>query len=353
MALDVRLVGPQTNTSGVREVHVTKYDNFAGEHSGLEVLTTRFQNFIPTVLPFINSTFGNQMNQAIAFGGVAELIHDGQAVGVWAPVANAGTWNFADSAKITITSANHNDSATFSDATTTDMAGYTAITGKVDLDTYNPSNHNILMQFGFEGVPVGNSVNLEDYIDTGDFAEQGFAIPKADLGITSTVVDEMTITIERAGGSKPTIKFDDIQIEQTGTPAVFKVFAPHDKSDLHVKKVRFLLADVVTGAAGQSYDQILAVTALTNGIVVQIVKDGVVTTAVNIKDLSDMIQIGATIVTERDDGTNTFLALELEFSETVVLKRGQETRDFISITINDDLSGLLLFTGVARGAYEQ
>jgi len=364
MPLETRITGSRGKSSEVLEVHVHPTETSTGLHSGLLTLTKSLQNFTPTIIPFINETFGNQMNQAITFSGSPELILDGGSGGTeWTGTANAGTWNFADSGKTTITAALNNDNATFDDAGTIDMSGHTAITGLVDLDTYNAAQNTIVIQFGLAGVALGNSVNLDDFIDTGNCAEQAFVIPKANLGIDSLTVDEMTITILRSGGTKPTIKFDDIQIEQTGTPAVFKVFAPASKSDLHVKKLRFLFADALTGIVtgstttyptmpGVAHDKILALSALTNGIIVQIVLAGSVSVSANLKQLSDMLGIGADIMSLTSDGTNTFLTLELEFSEPVLLKRGKDTTDFISITINDDLSGLLLFTGAARGAFE-
>jgi len=360
MSLKIKITGTNVHPNtrgGIYEAHVHPFEAANVGHSGVVTLSKSLQNFTPNVIPFSNDLFGSQMNQNVIFGGTPELIHDGQAVGVWTPTANAGIWNFADSAKITITSANNNDSATFDDSGTIDMNDYTSITGKVDLDTYNVANHSIDIQFGLAGELLGNFINLNNYIDTGDFSEQGFVIPKIDFGINSLTIDEMTITIRRSGGSKPTVKFDDIQIEETGSPAVFKVFSSRD-SDFYIKKLRFLFADALAGTLADgtmpalSYDKILGLSALTNGIVVQIIQNGEIDSSFNLKQFSDMQLIGADILSSISDGTNTFVILELEFSETVILKTNKPNSSFISITINDDLSGLLLFTGAARGAYE-
>jgi len=365
VTLDFEISGRQGASGGSkRRAHVHAVNTVTGAHNALVVVTKNLQNFVPTIVPFLNDSFGNSMNQAVAFTDTPELIIDGGSGGTeWTGTANQGTWNFADSGKTTITAALNNDNATFDDAGTIDMSVYTAISGLVDLDTYNPTQNTMTIQFGLAGAPLGNSVDLDDYINVGNFSEQAFAIPKEDLGISLLTVDEMTITILRSGGTKPTVKFDDIQIEKTGSPIVFKVSAAANQSDLHVKKVRFLIADahtgIVTGSTttyptmpGVAYDQILGLSALTIGIVVQIVLDGIITISVSIKQLSEMIGIGADIVSLTSDGTNTFLVLELTFSEPVILKRGQRDTSFISVTINDDLSGLLLFTGAARGAYE-
>ncbi len=125
------------------------------------------------------------------------------------------------------------------------MSNFTALTGKVDLDTYNQTNHDMFVQFGFyaSGL-IGNSVNLNDFIDVGNFAEQSFVVTKEALGLSDNEVDEFTITMARIGGSKATVKFDTFQIEQTGTPAVFKVFSNRE-TDFHCQKVKFVFADAL------------------------------------------------------------------------------------------------------------
>ncbi len=209
-------------------------------HVAVLALTHPFIETEPSTVFFQNSTFGIAMNQNITFGGTPELIFDGGSGGTeWTGSIIQGSWNFADAGKVTITTANNGDEAQFDDAGIIDMSGFTAITGLVDLDVYSPVSNSIIVQFGLAGVAVGNSIDLNDFIDTGNFAEQAFAIPKADLGISTVTVDEMTIIITRNGGAKPTIKFDDWQIEETGTPAIFLV--PVDTGTrLHIDELVFL-----------------------------------------------------------------------------------------------------------------
>ncbi len=104
---------------------------------------------------------------------------------------------------------------------------------------------------------------------------------------------------------------------------------------------------------GLAYDQILGMGALSNGIIVAISRDGVTDIAANLKQLSDLVSIGAEIKELTSDGVNTLMTIELEFSEPVILKANRPTTDFISVTISDNLSELLVFTGLARGAYEK
>jgi len=339
-------------------VHAT--DTFAGIFNGLVVFTKPLQEFVPSSVPFLNDSFGNQMNQNVGFSGTPEIITDG-AGGGWTGSTIQGTWNFSDAGKVTVTGAVQNDAAIFDDAGTIDMSNYTAITGKVDLDVYNVNQNSINVQFAFGGSVVGNPVDLNDYIDTGDFAEQSFVIPKADLGISGITVDAMVILIDRTGGTKPTIKFDDIQIEQIGEPLTFTAVA--NGSDLHVQKIRFLFVDSVSSIVsassttyptmpGLSYDQLLGINALTNGIDIRIVRNGDVLAAASIKQLGDFIGGGSDIVSVFSDGTNTTLGIDLILSTPIILRSGHDDSDFMSITINDDLSDLLQFTALVAGAKE-
>jgi len=298
------------------------------------------------------------MNQNIAFSGTPEIIHNGGSSAEWTGTAIAGTWNFADSAKVTITSANNNDQASFAEETPTtiDMSGFTALTGKVDLDIYNPANNSIVIAFDNAGTPVGNSVDLNDFIDTGDFAEQSFVIPKAELGLTSQSLDGMLLTITRTGGAKPTIKFDDVQFEAAGTPAVFTAVTPLG-TRLHVREIiiRFedAISTVLTDASMPNIliDQFLGVSGLTNGIVFSIVSGGKTVVASTFRDIGDFFATGANLTNATGNATNTGFTLCFEFIEPIILLGGGDN-NFLSFTISDNLSGLTRFTAIARGSLE-
>jgi len=315
------------------------------------------------LLPFLNDSFGVAMNQSISFGGTPELITDGTDAVGWTGSATVGTWDFASTTNpnngtkcVAAVNMNNNDEALFSDATTTDMSNYTTITGALRLETYNSGNHNIILQFRLAGGDLGNSINLNDYVDTGILnAYQNFVIPKADFGVSTLTVDELTVIVQRAGGSKPTFRLDDVQIEETGASEVFTM-APPIGTIFHMKAVEFEMADALAATVasgtmkGLSYDKILGVTALSNGVVFQRVNDGVIKFSANLKQLSDFITGGTDIVTAISDGTNTFIKLRIEFEETIILDSRSD--DTVTLTISDDLSGLLLFTAFARGGEE-
>ncbi len=410
--------------------HVHALTNSKAEHNGIIVLQERFLNFNSEVHPFLNSTFGVAMNQAVAPTGVDTIIHAGvnsgsaisgtntsagssvlidtgggfdAVVGLGSSVENttdstyarvtsivddqnlaldadifpvdtgdsyvinpiwtgniiAGTWNFADSGKITITSANTNDTATFDTDTLRlwDMDKFASLTGKVDLDTYDPTQNSINMQFLLNGVAVGNSFDINDVIDAGDFAEQVFVVPKESFGLSSQNVNQLSITITRSGGVKPTIKFDDLHLVTTEgvQPLVYKATTPFGTL-FHVAEIRISIADNITGLVtngtmpGLSYDKILGLSALTNGITFNRTQDGDVKFSLPLKQLGDFLGAGSNLVSAISDGTNTHITLSVAFPEPFVLNGNENS--FISFTINDDLSGLLEFKATARGAIE-
>ncbi len=336
----------------------------APNHVGIVTLQERFLQFKPEVHPFLNDTFGTAMNQNVSFSGTPEIIHNGGTSTEWTGSSLQGTWNFADSAKVSLTSANNNDAATFAEENTTtiDTSGYTTLTGKINLTIYNDANNNISVIFDLTGASVGSSVFIDDYIDTGLIGtEQAFVIPKEDLGISTQLVDGFTITVSRIGGTKPTMTFDNIQLEQTGASAVFRVTTPTG-TKFHITEIRIAIADNIDGVItvagatenasmiGLSYNQILGVSALTNGIIFSRVHDGVTQFSVLIKQLGDFLGTGSNLANAISDGTNTFIVLQIDFPEPIVVNGTPDS--FLSFTISDNLSGLLQLTAAARGAVE-
>ena len=345
------------------DAHVHPFVTNSGIHVGLVALTQPFIQTEPSTKFFINSDFGNAMNQNVTFGGTPELIFDGTDTGAWTSALVSGIWDFADGGKVTITTAENLDNAIWDDTGTIDMATHTALTGKVDLDIYSDVNNAIILQFGLAGVNVGNAVNLDDFIDTGDFTEQSFAISKDSFGISSQTVDDMDITIIRLGGSKPTIKFDDFQIEETGSPEIFSVDIDSGES-LHITELVFSYVDALvsekTGLSGDteaftndflSYDAILGVSALSNGFVITRSKGGEPLFNATVRTLGNHISAGAIIGELFTDNANTFITLRVLFQQPLILTGKPD--DTLTITINDNMSGLLQFTAAARGGLEK
>jgi len=355
MSQKTKIVGNSGKVSAQLEAQLRTFRTVGADNVGLVTLNRDLIQTEPSTAFFFNPTVGIAMNQNVSFGGTPEVILDG-AGGGWTPTAVSGSWNFTDSGKVTITSANNGDSAMWDDAGTIDMNSYTAISGKVDLDVYSDASNTIQVQFGLAGAPLGNPVNLDDFIDTGVFTEQSFIIPKASLGIDDEIVDEMIITIFRTGGTKPTIKFDDWQIEQTGTPLVFSINVNNNEI-FHLDEIVFTYADALAGTLADgtmpalSYNKILGVSALPIGFNIIRAKGGKTLFSAAIRTLGTQISAGGEVTETWSDGTNTFVVIRARFAQR--LKLTGDPNDFITITINDDMSGLLQFTCAARGGLER
>ena len=307
----------------------------------------------------LNETFGAAMNQNVSFTGSPELIHDGGDNAGWTGAAVSGAWDFAAAgvgvsggAAVTITLAATLSTATFNDGGEIEMGSYTAITGQVNLQTYNSANNSILIQFQNNGLNVGVPVNLNAYINTtllGSY--QSFVIPKVDLEIGEITVDEMDIVIIKAGGVRPTIYFDNMQIEELGESLAYTL-KPREGTILHINTLEFSWADVGTGGTAFAYNKIGAISRLANGIGINLTNS---TVSGVVNQLGDFLNKTARLVTNPpiDDGTNTFVTVVFNFKklETPIILDSRENRD-ITVTINDDLSGLLEFTCFA-GCHEE
>lgn len=285
---------------------------------------------------------------------------------IWVGTAVVGTWNFADGGEISITAASTNDQASFANDALrvwdVDDNGFTTLTGKVDLDIYSEINNDILVYFDFDGIARGDQISLNGFINTADFGQQSFAIPVATFNFGGdTEINGMTIEIIRSGGPRPTIKFDDIQWEEIGASIEYTTRIKRSER-FHVTEIRFALADNETGivtVAGAtenhsipnlSFDKILSISALSTGIIFKRVQKDVTLFSVTIKQLGDFFATGSNIINLISDGTNTFFTLLVVFPEPIILDGA--TNDFLSLTINDNLSSLLQFTAAARGAVE-
>ena len=277
---------------------------------------------------------------------------------IWVGTAVQGTWNFADGGEVSITSANNSDEATFTvdSSHLWPMTDFVSFTGKIDLAIYNVANNSIILEFGLNGTIVGNSVNLNDFIDPGDFAAQTFVIPKVEFGLSTQNINSMRITITRVGGTKPTMAFDNLQWENTGTPIVYKATTPLN-SRFHISELRIRIEDaisaVLTDGSMPNIDPsaILGVSELTNGVVFASVKKGKTVFSATLKNLGDFFAVGLSLTDVTGDATNTGLTLSITFREPIVLEGG-ETENFLSFTINDTMTNLTRFTAVARGGLE-
>ena len=299
----------------------------------------------------------------------ADIFPDGNEAyiinAVWTGTATTGTWDFSSGGLITQAAGNDGDQADIAgDADDESFADdFTALTGTINLNTYSEVNHNIEVQMTLDGIDIGDSILLNDFIDTGDFGAQQFSVSIDSLAIGGLLTNGVRFTIARSGGSKPAFTLDDIRLEVSGTPLVFSLNLSR-REVFHIQQLVFSYKDnidsiqTVTGATENvtnlsiDPDTILGVSALTNGFVIKRTKGGKTLFSATIKSLGGQISGGA--LPDRPltapDGSSTLVVLRVIFNDPLILTG--EFDDTLTITINDNMSALEQFTVTANGGLE-
>ncbi len=285
---------------------------------------------------------------------------------VWVGTATTGTWDFSTGNVITQAAGNNNDQADI-EGNVLDrslMSDFTALTGAINLNEYNPANHDITFQMTDAGVAIGSSINLNDFIDTGNFDAQQFVIPIEDFGPTSNLANGLRIIVIRAGGTKPAFTFDNIRLEFSGSPLEYSL-SVNKGTRFHIHELVFTYKDGLSGgfitvadgteqATAQLLDPdtILGLAALTNGFVITRAKAGKTLFSATIKNLGAHIGAGARVteLLTAPDGSSTMVVLRVIFPDPLILTG--DSNDTLTITINDNMSTLETFTCAGRGSLE-
>jgi len=337
---------------------------------GAVVYTEPYRELTPQFAPFINGEAGVNMNVDAAFGGAPEIVYNGTDTVAWTGseiVGNKVTFDSTDRAhggtkSVKVDNPALNDIWQFDKGSDLAVSGFVGITLFINIDKdWSEGDSVSLYAYDTGGaVTIGVPILIEDYLDEFDFdVWQAVSIPFTDLGISATNFDSIRMSLAgKAGGPGKAPKFyiDDMQIEQTGTPSEFKTSTPEGKK-YFIKIIRLHLVDALSTALADnsmpslSYNKLLGVSALTNGILLQRTHKGVVTFSVPLRQLSDFLNIGFSIKDTYSDGTNTGLVLEIEFPDSLVVMGGDNS--FLSFGVSDDLSGLVSFRAVARGIIEE
>ncbi len=211
--INISIQGQTGRSTSIKEAHVHPLEKIDGLHNGLVVLSYPFLETEPSTRFFINTTFGNAMNQDVTFSGTPEGIHNGTDTIYWTASALSGSWTFASTVNpqtgtrcIDATATSNNNEALFSLSglyADVMMDNFTALTGGVRLENF-VTGHEVQVRFRVGGVDVGNFVNIYDFVNTGVLNEyQNFVIPKADLGLSNQEVDEFVVKTVRTDEREP------------------------------------------------------------------------------------------------------------------------------------------------------
>ena len=335
--------------------------------TGIPVYTEIRKDLNSKIIPFLNTLSGADMTVNVGFTGTPEGIHNGgDTAGLWSASAIQGTWDFVSttqantgSQSVDGTNSIDDDEALFASGGLINFSNFTAFTGAVYLTKFpSQEGKHIELRTRLSGVNIGNAVNMDEFIDTGTLnVWQSFAISDAVFGLNSDNVDELVVKNVSPGGGGP-VKFflDDLQWEQTGTPIEFTA-SPATGTWFNLTSLSIFMADNIAGTLANgtmpnlAFDQLLGISKLSNGIVVQLTQNDKVTFQNNFRQLADLlVSPTVSIANSGSDGTNTWMKLQIDFPGAITLK--SELGDNISLTFNDDLSSLVFMRAAVTGEEE-
>ena len=354
------------NGRATAEVYNPIPDGRSGQ-PGMTVYTRLRDNPESKFLPFLNSDFGAALNQNGSFGGTPIGIHDGTDTVEWTGSNIIGTkatfdstdtgtgWPPVGTKSVKIDNPNAGDVWEFDKGSNQALTGYTAITMKIYIDKDWTLGDSVSI-YGWDGAIVGNKVLLEDYISEFDFdVAQTASIPLSDFGLVGGTITGLRMQQESKNGKAALLYIDEIQIEETGEPISFRVThtgnTVYQADKLIITFIDAYAGTLVSGAGmiPISYDKILNLNTLTTGFTLTRVSDGEIKFQGNITNIGDMISLGFDITNAGSDGTNSFISLSQDFKNPLTIE-GSPQLNFIAITINDNMTGLLKFTAAFRGS---
>jgi len=276
---------------------------------------------------------------------------------VWVGAVVQGAWSFTGG-DVSLTSGVNNDQANFEVTDYNDeklLSDYVAFTMSVKLSSYDATRHDMSIQLMLDGSLIGEAVDLNDFIDTGDFTAQQAVISIADDFMAAGQCNGYCFLISRSGGPQIAIDFDNMQFETGSAPLVFRMNLNKDEV-FHCTGIIFSFADNVTSlqadthAFDLAFDKILSISRLTNGILFRRERKRQPSFAANLRQISDFLGTSGKVRNFMSDGTNTYFNVFVDFPEPIVMNGADE--DHQSLTIQDALASLLTFTCFARGSLE-
>ena len=341
-------------------------DAAAGERQGLVVATRPLKAYRHKLEFFTNATYGADMNKNVTFAGTPVAVYTDNAP-EWTWTAVAGTWDFDQTAikqagtkAIDATATINNSTAQAAQGSELTVASYTALTGYIYITGWANASKGCGVR-GWDadtGLPVGVEVDIGKYINITTFgAWQQFVIPLSAFAFTAATIDALRFrTISLGSGGAPDYYLDTIRFEETGAPIIYRV-KPDIGTWFHVNQIRITMADNWVSTLADAtlpeipYDTLLGVAAITSGLLFQRIQGGEVESSFPARQVSDWFQMpGTTMDVAIGDASNTLIAIEVPYQVPEILKF--EAADEMRVTVQDNLSGLLMLRMVAGGFEE-
>jgi hypothetical protein len=363
MTIDIYITDPSTGRSAA----VVDSE----EKNALVVATRDLKQLQNRLRYFFNSDYGIELNQDASAGGTPAKVHDGTDSVLWTATDIVGgaktTFDSTDqnhtpagTKSVKVDNAPINDVFQFDKGSDLDASNYVSLTMWIYVDKNWALGDNIEI-YGYDtgtALQVGDAVNLRNYFEYSVFdIWQKVTIPLTDMGdlASYTTLDALRVRVVNKTTLGPTFYIDDIQFEQTGTPISFDL-EPEKGTWLYVNSLQIVVADDYTGTLADAtmpkvpYNLLLG-TTLSAGILYRRTQNNEIVTSTSIRSTADFMTFSnASITGTGSDGTNSWFSVNIKFNEVVILK--YEERDKMSLTIAEDLSGLLYFR-VSAGCREE
>lgn len=333
--------------------------------SGLVTLTQRLVERQAQVVPLANDEYGVAMNQNVGFGGTPLLIHDGEDSVAWTATniigtdmdPNSNNRAQAGTQSIRVNSPNLSDVWEIDKGSSQALSSYTTISMFINVNR-RWTNGDSVELYGWDGSSeVGIRVKLEDYLDFLEYdVWHSVIIPLTDMDLAGETITGLRMQLVGTQGPTPDFFIDELYLQETGAAILFKAGAP-THTRYHVTKFIITIVDNIASTLADgtmpalSYDDILGVSTLTNGIVLSHVVGGVPIFQIPFNSIADFFALGFDLKTCISDGTNTLIVLEMTFQEPLVI-HGNNDNNYVAITVQDNLSPLVRFTAALRGAID-
>jgi len=340
------------------------------EPNALVVATRELKTFYNDVSFFLNDVYGIDMNQNGGFGGTPIGIHNGTDTALWTGTNAVGvkvTFNSVDqnhtpagTYSVKFNNVELNDVAQFAKGSSQSLTGYSAISLwiYVSKDWVNGDSVAIYGWDTGTGTIVGTPAYLENYFASNVYGVwHKVSISLSEMSLTGQTIDAFRIQTVGQSGKTPVFYVDDFQIEETGSPIVYTL-KPNKSTWLYIDRLTYGLVDAFDGRLADSsmhnlpYNTLLGLSALSNGITFTEYLDGEITSSFTVHNLMDAIELpNGKVKDVGTDGTNTWMTLEFKFDYPIVLK--SENDDKLTISISDDLTGLIRLRSYTSGRWEQ
>jgi hypothetical protein len=262
-----------------------------------------------------------------------------------------GTNAPVQAASIDATATVNGDQALITRSSAIDVDNYNSVSGFIYITQFNASGNGIIVSLQIAGAPNGLAMDLADFVNTSDLnVWQKFTVPISTFEAAGNV-DEFSVVTVRTSGQPPNYYLDTIQLEEGGS--IVYTAEPERGFRYEFNAVDILFIDALdttllnNSMPNLSYDKILGVPQLANGVTLRFTQAGRVQFSGTFRDLGGLLFAAFAPSAQGCDGTNTFLKLTADLSEFARMEPSRG--DKIELIISDDLSGLLQFRANIRG----